>query len=71
MSNALAESRGSLPVALSAKCAANDLMKGLPFAAILGETPTKIEKAALSRWCGTPRRFSPQFALKDVAVSGF
>jgi hypothetical protein len=46
-------------------------MKGLPFAAILGETPTKIDKAALSRWCGTPSRISPQFGLKDVAVSGF
>jgi hypothetical protein len=72
MSNALAESRGRIPRRASGQVQpANALRKGLPFAAILGETPTKIYKAALSRRCGTPRRISPQFALKDVAVSGF
>jgi hypothetical protein len=33
-------------------------------AAIPNNPPTKIHKAALSRGCGTPRRFPPEFSLK-------
>jgi len=58
MSNALAESRGSIP-RRAAKCTPPMPHEGLPFAVILGETLAKIDRATLSRCCGTPRRISP------------
>jgi hypothetical protein len=42
-----------------------------PLLAIPSKLPAKIGKVAFSKWYGTPRRISPRFALKVVAVSGF